>query len=73
MNKKMTAKEFKEVLRKARIKVDYETALLMISNYLYSDYERLKKAGLVSAADYYHEQWTIISEELSKELSKRGI
>ena len=69
MNKKMTAKEFKEVLRKAHIQADYETALIMISNYLYNDYARLKKSGLVNAADYYHEQWTIISEELSK----RGI
>ena len=38
----------------------------MISNHLYSDYERVKKAGLNGAADYYHEQWSIISEELSK-------
>lgn len=69
MNKKMTAKEFKEVLRKANIKADYEMALLMISNYIYYDHERLKKAGLNGAADYYHDQWNIISEELSK----RGI
>lgn len=69
MNKKMTAKEFKEVLRKAHLKPDYDMALIMISNYIYNDYERLKKAGLNGAADYYHEQWTIISEELSK----RGI
>ena len=38
----------------------------MISNYLYSDYERLKKEGKVGAADYYHEQWEIISNELDK-------
>lgn len=66
MNKKMTAKEFKEVLRKAHIQADYEMALIIISNYLYNDCERLKMAGLVGAADYYHEQWYIISNELDK-------
>ena len=66
MKKKMNATEFKEVLLKAHLQADYEMALTMISNYLYSDYERLKKEGLVGAADYYHEQWKIISNELDK-------
>lgn len=66
MKKKMNATEFKEVLRKAHIQADYEMALIIISNYLYSDYERLKKEDFVCAADYYHEQWDIISNELDK-------
>ena len=45
MKKKMNATEFKEVLLKAHLQADYEMALTMISNYLYSDYERLKKEG----------------------------
>lgn len=69
MNNKMTAKEFKEILRKADINFNimgYEGILNIICVHYFDQANREEKKGLKHASELYRKQAMIINNELEK-------
>ena len=68
-NKKMTTKEFKEILASADIDFDvfgWEGLLCMISNNEYHNYEDMKSKGLMAGANARKRSFKTIHDALEK-------
>ncbi len=66
MKKKMTAKEFKEIIKKCGIDNSYETCLAIIANHYKNESERVEKEGYKHTAKWYCEIFDIIFNELEE-------
>ena len=66
--KKMTAKEFKEILDRCGVDNSYESCLTRMSNYFHDESKKAKQKGYVHSADWYQE----ISDIINDELEERG-
>ena len=62
--KKMTAKEFKEILEMANINTDFVSILTTIANHEYDESKEFEAKGYKNGARSYMESFEIITNEL---------
>lgn len=68
MKKKMTSKEFEDIIARCSINNSYENCLCMIANHFYDESTKMKRDGYVYAANWYKE----LSNFITNELQDRG-
>ena len=66
MSKKMTAKEFKEILSRCGLDSSYEACLCRMGNYFYDEGKRAKEKGYEHSSKWYQEIFDIINDELKE-------
>ena len=66
MKKKMTAKEFKEIIKRCGLDNSYESCLCMIANHYYDESKKAKQKGYGHTAEWYREIFDIIDDELKE-------
>ena len=66
MKKKMTAKEFKEIIKRCGLDNSYESCLAIMANYYQDESERVKKEGWKHTAKWYGEIFDIMFNELEE-------
>ena len=66
MKKKMTAKEFKEILDRCNLDNSYESCLSRMANYFYDESKKSIKKGYFHTAEWYREIFAIIDDELTQ-------
>lgn len=65
---KMSAKEFKEIVKRCGIDNSYESCLSIMASYYYDESHRVKKQGYTLTAEWYQE----IGDIMLNELDNRG-